>query len=198
MKPQDLRIGNKIYQKKLEFNSVNWHQIIIDVGSIDIYSLENANEIVKNNFEPIPLTEEWLLKFGFELRGNEAKFWTLQNVDIWAMGGYFFNDLDLRISSVHQLQNLFHSLTGNELTIKEESMSYDENRISNQIEAGLIQQRMEDNISAQVILEPTCMLRINMCAQQRLEQMWVDKRSGQQYWKPIPLVYPNSTIKEEN
>lgn len=76
-------------------------------------------------FEPITLTEEWLLKFGFE-----RKPWGL------IKGGLLFRDniknpcseLTLEVGNgfrvtvqyLHQLQNLYFALTGEELTFKSE------------------------------------------------------------------------------
>ncbi|WP_223559578.1 hypothetical protein [Chryseobacterium lathyri] len=82
--------------------------------------------------EPIELTEEWLLKFGFEIEKSNShciafnenyehelqldkEFETKENC--WNItkygGGYRL------IYYVHQLQNLYFALTGEELTIKE-------------------------------------------------------------------------------
>jgi hypothetical protein len=62
--------------------------------------------------EPIPLTEEWLLKFGF--RPLDNKNWHLGKIKVWsgATGIYFqFNtpdDIDdVEIKYVHQIQNLY-------------------------------------------------------------------------------------------
>jgi hypothetical protein len=100
---------NKI---KVQHESKKGH-FIIEWVPIDSLSLK-----------PIPLTEEWLLKFGFERRP-----WGL------IINGLLFRDniknpcevLTLEIGNgfrtevkyVHQLQNLYFSLTGEELIIKE-------------------------------------------------------------------------------
>lgn len=71
--------------------------------------------------KPIPLTEEWLMKFGFEIvkgahqswrtiKINEEKSFDIQFID----GDIFYSDT--RLKHVHQLQNLFFALTGQELT----------------------------------------------------------------------------------
>jgi hypothetical protein len=92
------------------------------------------NGVSASQFEAIPLTEEWLLKFGFvpfssgtngelaydiyELRGEEL------NVNINSSGeiktsigedGYFKYE---HCKYVHQLQNLYFALTGKELELK--------------------------------------------------------------------------------
>lgn len=74
--------------------------------------------------EPIPLTEDWLLKFGFvfKLTGNEVydQIWEFDQFKIWQHDEGFCHsfhhggDLDY----VHQIQTLYFALTGEELTIK--------------------------------------------------------------------------------
>jgi hypothetical protein len=73
----------------------------------------------------IPLTEEWLLKFGFTFRkdtgfigwysqpvfGESIRVFLIEN-------GYFkFHSATTVIKYVHQLQNLYFALTNEELTI---------------------------------------------------------------------------------
>lgn len=78
-------------------------------------------------YQPIPLTEEWLLKFGFD---NNGVVWIGLNTDaqelqITKQGDVLIYDEDdnfiplNRIQYVHQLQNLFYALTGNELELKQ-------------------------------------------------------------------------------
>lgn len=85
------------------------------------------------SFKPIPLTEEWLVKLGFEkVISNAVDFIgrPMKIVD-FNLGSWTVNDekgkytfcvesaLGLTdIQYVHQLQNLYFALTGTELTIK--------------------------------------------------------------------------------
>ena len=76
-----------------------------------------------NWFEPISLTEEWLLKFGFEktnnptlyshksvcMKHNTTSYYPVAFDD----GGAF--SIGKNIQYVHQLQNLYFALTGEEL-----------------------------------------------------------------------------------
>jgi len=86
----------------------------------DWYALLECTLFLEN-IEPIPLTEEWLLKFGFEIKqgrfGNE--YWGKINLYtssdkkiVFCFDGYLKG-----IKYVHQLQNLYFALTGNELTL---------------------------------------------------------------------------------
>lgn len=88
---------------------------------------------------PIPLTEEWLVNFGiikkyyenqFEEGGFEKDengkrfyFWVKGafNLEIQSNGEIWFEVYShyIHVKFVHQLQNLYFALTGEELTIKE-------------------------------------------------------------------------------
>ena len=76
--------------------------------------------------EPIPLTEEWLLKFGFEkqkvrMGGKEYEGWVNFSFHLdtnHAENTLFYHWMggNIEIKSLHQLQNLYFALTGKELT----------------------------------------------------------------------------------
>lgn len=90
------------------------------------------------DIKPEPLTEEWLKRFGFTC-GSARKDWFSKYIQ---GSVYFYYHLDTNesgiiqhdedfdyeneienlttnhIKHVHQLQNLYHALTGEELTIK--------------------------------------------------------------------------------
>lgn len=111
MKATELRIGNYFLYKNRILNRVNtaW--------------LNNLK-----GCEPILLTEEWLLKFGFDEGSDivgECYFineFTPSDVTIYRIDGdlYYMNgSTPIIISYVHQLQNLYFALTGEELTVKE-------------------------------------------------------------------------------
>ena len=88
-------------------------------------------------YEPIPLTEEWLIKFGFEkldssscivyhIGHNEITHdwlfdltWLKKPELINSPNAPFYKNGRHTIYYVHQLQNLYFALTGEELTIKE-------------------------------------------------------------------------------
>ena len=65
---------------------------------------------------PIPLTEEWLIKFGFERWNDVYNFYhKLNGVEI--ENGNIYVGHGNEIKYVHQLQNLYFALTNKELTI---------------------------------------------------------------------------------
>lgn len=115
MKNNELRIGNLVLALTGE---TKYTEVLVNtIFGYGINSYYNEAEYVYDEIKPIPLTEEWLLKFGFEKKGTRAIFYTLNNVDVWELNGGFANDLDLPIKYVHQLQNLYYALTNQELTI---------------------------------------------------------------------------------
>lgn len=84
-----------------------------------------------SQLKPIPLTEEWLLKMGFEKRIDrkyerfsvgkfELEYYS--HSDDVIDGFYFYCEHvksgDVKIPHIHQLQNLYFAITGEELTIK--------------------------------------------------------------------------------
>lgn len=77
------------------------------------------------DLSPIKLTEEWLIKFGFskmEYRtlGKDCfyddNFYTINF--LYESMVFYIEHLETNINYVHQLQNLYYSLTGIELKIK--------------------------------------------------------------------------------
>jgi len=140
MKATELRIGNYLqYDKRL--HSVRG--LDINHGLV-LTPIEVPNQgypcVHLDTIKPIPLTEEWLLKFGFEEEHDEHgyglvfKFKTTQDVFMKVIyehefrglyldknmnkGFYGFRFSNIDYKYVHQLQNLFYALCGEELTIK--------------------------------------------------------------------------------
>jgi hypothetical protein len=122
MKANELRIGNWFKSVKFE---VPVQCELSDLHELCVRSDGAYNDPpIDEMFEPIPLTEEWLLKFGFVKIGE---YWYKERFFIEML----FGRLNLRITInnaesayassvqyVHQLQNLYFALTGNELEIK--------------------------------------------------------------------------------
>lgn len=116
MKANELRIGNYfIYDNRV--NEVL--SIYINFGKYRItFKNENKSKLVEN-CNPIPLTEEWLLRFGFEkvIDGYEFNNYHIDIEKIRPYFGYSWQDYRTPIDYVHQLQNLYFALTGEELNI---------------------------------------------------------------------------------
>jgi len=126
MNAQELRIGN-------------WHYHNPNPGvPCKINHCSDLDKMRLLYCDPIPLTEDWLLKFGFE-KETEGKPWYYINHDaLWSLyidienSGLEYHlmseedideitaiDLAINIKHVHQLQNLYFALTGEELKINE-------------------------------------------------------------------------------
>lgn len=102
-------------------NYVNYKGKPIVVLSTDILACE-----IRKPFSPIPLTEQWLLDFGFDEKGtieNENYKFSIMYYDCWNISyeekkGYGESECFLRnFWSVHQLQNLYFALTQTELIL---------------------------------------------------------------------------------
>jgi hypothetical protein len=123
MKASELRIGNLILGevddwkvgRVVAINVIGGHDVSLDIDSVSY--------LIKD-LQPIPLTEEWLGKFGFE---NERGLFKKNGIIVGLDGddsikGQYSVPYDgefLKVSHVHQLQNLFFALTGEELEIKQ-------------------------------------------------------------------------------
>ena len=91
-----------------------------DKANILEIGIEYPTAIVDlDRFSGIPLTDEWLVKFGFE----ESEFvfsknmYFIKGMQIWKCNDMFLCDKNgIYIKHVHQLQNLYFALTGKELT----------------------------------------------------------------------------------
>lgn len=136
MKASELRLGNLI---KIGGNTLETYQTYTPTK----VTLAIMNEIAGENeerpdaelsvFQPILLTEEWLLKFGFEkIRMESSPYedgeytilsqmftvYKKEPITHNSVHGWFINNHNqpkLNIKYVHQLQNLYYALTGEEL-----------------------------------------------------------------------------------
>jgi hypothetical protein len=118
MEVNELRIGNFVVENSLVTElkqSKHGNEIGLNDGFT--YNQDRVN--------PIPLTEEWLLKFGFEKIGINFQF---NGISIWFSS--YSKSFQLRyclvgseierkinIESIHQLQNIYFALTNNELKL---------------------------------------------------------------------------------
>ena len=133
MKANELRIGNYINnEQRTEFVRAvdNWR---IQCHLLTDKKQETLYEVSIHLIKPIPLTEQWLVDFGFDKNINKNQIDSIEmklsidnNKTIFSScgtldggmvvlclcaGNYFSNNLKY----VHQLQNLYFALTGKEL-----------------------------------------------------------------------------------
>lgn len=139
MEANELRIGNYVYffKEKHEVIGIHFLNRIIELWRFGIVKQVNIKDI-----EIIPITEEWLLKFGFKKAEGSDCDYKLQiqkdnklgntDFDIWIDFGEegVLSDFPIiqivsqnsewlrtDIKYIHQLQNLYFSLKGYELTL---------------------------------------------------------------------------------
>lgn len=125
MKANELRIGNIVsYRGETEcevtsvgsngFESIKLDKYCNVYGSDDVFE-----------YLGVPLTEKWLLKLGF--KEASSLMWDGVEFEKEYLGNKFTVDVEMyvyngcwtqKIKYVHQLQNLYFALTGEELTIK--------------------------------------------------------------------------------
>ena len=130
MKANELRIGNLVQYGGVTAKVCHIEKAFFYCETELIYFTRDGERGAK----PIPLTEEWLLRFGFELEHeftNAYKMYTTKHQYDCSEITYSEKESLLRFSNgqekgatliphikyVHQLQNLYFALTGEELTL---------------------------------------------------------------------------------
>ena len=145
MKATELRIGNWVFDS--DRDDPYFYQIVrietkeyTDWNSGDKFNVIGKIEGSEDGYyemkpSPIPLTEEWMERFGFIRQGNR-NMWVkdklcielkeLPNIRGEFIEGWYIGLKDLgnvlfhsfmKIEHVHQLQNLYFALKGEELTL---------------------------------------------------------------------------------
>ena len=123
MKKEELMYGNKLLFLNEVVTFSNISQIRED-GIFWIKTIEPKIDSKSFHFKPIPLTEEWLLKFGFFKYNNayvlEKPSENIMNFkfSIWNDFTYNSSEFPVELKYVHQLQNLHFALTGTHLILK--------------------------------------------------------------------------------
>ena len=122
MEIRELRIGNY----------VDWNGetgIVSQLLEKDI-CFKCGEECLYEDLKPLPLTEEWLLKFGFYAKHHHDNFSfngfeissSQRRIDTNERSVFYLmltedSKFNIRIEHVHKLQNLYFALTGEELII---------------------------------------------------------------------------------
>lgn len=125
MELKDLRIGNKIHGI-IEDEIIECTVLAVDgVGVAEqpiwVETVGSKREYF-DRFEPTPFTKKWFSKLNLSNDGHfyncHAQFSIKNSKDYWALRVSLLNDIMFTIcifKYVHELQNIFHSLTGKEL-----------------------------------------------------------------------------------
>ena len=114
MNAKDFRIGNLVYSKSC---NCNFPKGIIEVDFEAFRKIHLFDAL--SGLEPIQLTEEWLLNFGYEVTFVDFRhFYKLK--DLYLDDNFQPCDTFIRydLKYVHQLQNLYFALTQKELNYK--------------------------------------------------------------------------------
>lgn len=126
MRPHELRIGNWITVMGSIPTQVTAHYLYMMETYTPVDPEDEAD--YKEMTNPVPLTEEWLLKFGFK---DTTKEWQTDKCfrivskagtkfDYWLNEQALYRNEDnflTHVYDVHQLQNLYFCLTGKELEL---------------------------------------------------------------------------------
>ena len=122
LKASELRIGNYLQGEPFSCQRIGYGDGVIQIMAGGILGVEQGHL----NYKPIPLAEEWLVKFKYKY-SNKGRCWVSPNgFKLWNCGTkkkpefYHLNsELLITFDYVHYLQNVEFDLTGEELTIKE-------------------------------------------------------------------------------
>ena len=122
MKANEIRLGNYVLCKGYEVK-------VLLIGKYGIQARNNNTDynckFRTGDINPIPLTEEILLKCGFRHSGdldlelpNALLSYVVKEKKMYLMVGQFAECTDtVPCEFLHQLQNLIYSLTGEELNV---------------------------------------------------------------------------------
>lgn len=118
MDARELRIGNYVYNRHGDL-----HEIGYNCFNKFAHPTMDGNP---SGFAPIPLTEEWLTRFGFDKINHitEGVLYKKDWLRISASLNPEWRGAPIKrdaVQYVHQLQNLYFALTGAELELKDET-----------------------------------------------------------------------------
>jgi hypothetical protein len=124
MKAQEVRLGNYVMDYD-ESHKIFKVKSIKKEKRVNMFFINGRWD---NDVLPIPLTEEWLLKLGFEKNPSDMPLYYLGPlfinmgnhgiVHVLINKGNYFTPFQDCTKYVHQLQNLYFALTGEKLNLK--------------------------------------------------------------------------------
>ncbi len=123
MMKNEIRLGNIFYHIKEEIHYGTYY--VCEITKDGVVN-ENGKLIPYNEIEPIPLTEEWLINFGFDwieelfAYADENHYVIFMSSGLIELHPFCTNDEDchIKVKYVHTLQNLIFALTNEELKLK--------------------------------------------------------------------------------
>ena len=106
MKAEELRICNLVQDDNGKVRRIS---------AYTLYTYKANNDSWYAQTNPIPLTEEWLVKFGFE-EHSEGKY-SINKKFVMYVPEMIHYLTYTKLKYVHQLQNLYFAITNKELTL---------------------------------------------------------------------------------
>jgi len=137
----ELRVGNLVMtnNSKYRTNDVGKIACVVSIdsennfedkkGTATVYLIDDKYKDTHGQwlhfYEPIPITEEWLFKFGFVDGHKCEEYHNFIILDPFFIVAYKKNNyhlhvygkFNIEIKYIHQLQNLYFALTGKELEL---------------------------------------------------------------------------------
>ena len=116
MRSSELRIGNLIFDSKgnvLTIKAINSKEVATKRDS----RKRIGGSFILESLKPIPLTEEWLMKFGFRY---SVGWFGKNGIELFNINNLYFRGnfpIKADIKYIHQLQNLYFALCGEELQL---------------------------------------------------------------------------------
>ena len=128
MKTTELRVGNLIQINNISSETTK----VKAVTYVAVFVFDNFIGSPISDVKPIPLTEEWLLNFGFKSKkhdkygiiydsGNQNATYVTIKEDKSYLSYFMWDEYLTSIVYVHELQNLHFALTKTELTYRNNS-----------------------------------------------------------------------------
>ena len=127
IKASELRAGASIvYRIQTDLDSGKQIPVLVTVTANEIKEIEGRPE--KHNYNPVELTPEWLERLGAEKINHidGYSFYTFSksklnkiHIDVYESKTLWYGHYVEHCRYVHQLQNLYFALTGQELELKE-------------------------------------------------------------------------------
>lgn len=132
IKVQELRCGNFIYHdslmKRNDIFKITPRFFSSLAGGQSYEDQADASKQLDEYWQPIPLTEQWLLDLGFwkveenvysiDTVVSPLRFCLWKDNFLWRFGFDGITMHCFKMDYVHQLQNLYYALTGEELELK--------------------------------------------------------------------------------
>jgi len=120
IKLNELRIGNLVFDRGNKVLRIDYWErpnMIAQEMRVESGIVHPLTEEIEY-LQPIPLTEEWLLKLGYSKCSFVDNHFDIVGHRIWKCNEMFVCEKNgVIIKYVHQLQNLVHALTGEELIL---------------------------------------------------------------------------------